>query len=89
MQFQSKRIGPQDAFLTHVDPKAPGLLYSTYFGGSGYETVTGIAMDPQGGIYIGGATDSTDLPVDALALARVGACGLSCKEFVIHAAQCK
>ena len=66
--FQSKLNGPQDAFLTHLDPKTPTLLYSTYFGGSGHEIAAGIAMDAQGGIYIGGATDSPDLPVSAGAL---------------------
>ena len=66
--IQSKLNGPQDAFLTHLDPRSPTLLYSTYFGGSGYETATGIAVDSQGAVYIGGATDSTDFPVTTGAL---------------------
>jgi hypothetical protein len=59
---QPKLNGPQDVFLAHIDPRTPTLLYATYFGGSGHETATGIALDQQRGVYIGGATDSTDFP---------------------------
>lgn len=68
---QSKLNGPEDAFLTHIDPKSPNFLYSTYFGGSGHEIAEAIAVDAQGAIYIGGATDSTDFPVTAGALQTV------------------
>ncbi|MDQ1471110.1 MAG: hypothetical protein QOJ99_2590 [Bryobacterales bacterium] len=68
---QSKLNGPQDVFLAHIDPRTPSLLYATYFGGSGHETAAGIALDQQGGVYIGGATDSTDFPVSINALQAV------------------
>ena len=40
----------------------PVLSYSTYLGGSGSETGTGIAVDVQGNIYVVGSTGSTDFP---------------------------
>lgn len=40
----------------------PVLNYSTYFGGSGDEHSTQLALDSVGNIYIAGSTTSTDLP---------------------------
>jgi hypothetical protein len=40
----------------------PTLDYSTYFGGSTDEAALGIAVDAANNVYIGGATDSSDLP---------------------------
>jgi hypothetical protein len=39
----------------------PVLTYSTYFGGSGMDSATGIAIDGYGNTYIAGWTTSTDL----------------------------
>ena len=54
-----------DAFMTKINPVGSGptdLVYSTYFGGSGTDQSTGIAVDSSGNIYITGATQSADLP---------------------------
>ncbi|KJU87169.1 cell surface protein, partial [Candidatus Magnetobacterium bavaricum] len=40
------------------------LIYSTYFGGSGNDEASGIAVDSGGNAYITGYTYSTDLPVN-------------------------
>ncbi len=40
----------------------PLLTYSTYFGGSGDETLVRLAIDASQLIYLAGTTDSTDLP---------------------------
>jgi hypothetical protein len=40
---------------------APTRDYSTYFGGSGIENVTGMAVDAAGNVYLCGWTDSPDL----------------------------
>jgi hypothetical protein len=40
----------------------PTLIYSTYLGGSGTESGSGIAVDGQGQAYITGATTSSDFP---------------------------
>jgi Beta-propeller repeat len=44
----------------------PVLVYSTYLGGSGDESPTGIAIDSAGSIYVGGYTDSIDFPLATL-----------------------
>jgi hypothetical protein len=40
----------------------PVLVYSTYLGGSGYETPNGIAVDESGNAYLTGSTTSADFP---------------------------
>ena len=51
-----------DAVALKVSPNGNSLLYMTYFGGSGTETVGGLAVDQSGNAYIGGGTSSPDLP---------------------------
>jgi uncharacterized protein (TIGR03437 family) len=51
-----------DGFLAKLNPAGTGLVFSTYFGGSLDDTVTALAIDGAGNVYIGGSTLSTDLP---------------------------
>jgi len=51
-----------DAFVTKIDPAGTSLVYSTYLGGSGSDTVFGIAVDQGGSAYLAGATTSSDFP---------------------------
>jgi uncharacterized protein (TIGR03437 family) len=51
-----------DVILLKMNPTASQLLYATYFGGSGTETLGGLAVDASGDAYISGTTASTDLP---------------------------
>ena len=50
-----------DAFFSKFDATGT-LLYSTYFGGTGSEWITDIAVDSSGKAYVTGYTESTDLP---------------------------
>jgi hypothetical protein len=53
------------AFVTKLDPTGSTLVYSTYLGGSGGASGTGIAVDSQGNAYVTGTTLSTDFPTTA------------------------
>jgi len=56
--------GGVHAFVTKVNPKGSGLVYSTYLGGraANGEVGRGIALDIAGNAYIAGQTDSTTFP---------------------------
>lgn len=51
-----------DVFITKLDTSG-NIVYSTYFGGTGADTVVGIAVGGDGSVYLTGTTGSTDLPV--------------------------
>jgi hypothetical protein len=51
-----------DAFISSLNTGATALTYSTYLGGSGYDSGQGIAVDSNGDAYITGSTASTNLP---------------------------
>ncbi len=61
--FQSTYGGARDAFLSILAPGGANLVYSTYFGGSGWERCLNIGRDAIGNIYLAGETQSPDLPV--------------------------
>jgi len=52
-----------DAVVLKLNPAGSQLLYATYFGGSGMETVGGLAIDASGDACVSGTTNSMDLPV--------------------------
>ena len=69
--FQTQLGGGQDAFVAVIDPSQSGsgtVLYSTYLGGSGWETGRGIAVAPDGTFWVVGGTYSGDFPVAGYAL---------------------
>ena len=55
--------GPGDVFVTRIAASGASLVYSTFFGGSAGETAFGTALDSAGNVYVGGGTDSIDLPL--------------------------
>jgi len=65
--FQTALAGVRDAFAAKVSPTG-ALVYATYLGGSGSERGTGIAVDVAGAAYVGGKTNSLNLPTTAGAL---------------------
>jgi hypothetical protein len=73
--FQTR--GGFDAFVTKLNPKGSGLVYSTYLGGSlGVDRAWAIALDVTGSAYITGDTTSSNFPTASPIQARYGG-GLS------------
>ncbi|MDR6556810.1 hypothetical protein J2809_001152 [Arthrobacter pascens] len=62
-------LGGADAFVTKLDPTGSSLLYSTYLGGSGQDSGSGVAVDASGSAYVTGATTAADFPTTAGAFA--------------------
>jgi hypothetical protein len=60
--IQSRFGGVVDAFVTKLDTTGTALVYSTFWGGSNYDTGNGIAVDANGNAYVTGETDSTNFP---------------------------
>lgn len=71
--------GFADIFLTKLSPAGDALVYSTYWGGSGYEHGSSIALNFTGQPLVTGTTYSTDFPTTANALDTTcgtdGTCG--------------
>ena len=61
--FQSAIKGSGSAFVTKFNETGTALEYSTYLGGSGGESGSGIAVDNSGHAYVTGATTSKNFPV--------------------------
>lgn len=67
--YSQDGVGSSDIFLTKLrdlgaqDDPTQLIQYSSYFGGTGENTATGIAVDRLGRAYITGYTTSTDLPI--------------------------
>lgn len=57
------RVAPYDTSQPLIID--PVVLYSTYLGGSGKESATGIAVDSTGAAYVTGFTTSTNFPTTA------------------------
>jgi len=51
----------QDAYLTKVSSTG-ALLWSSYLGGSDWDDGQCVAVDPSGGVFVGGQTYSSDFP---------------------------
>ncbi len=51
-----------DAFVAKISPNGDQLTFSTFFGGTGADSGSAIAVDGVGAIYVAGSTTSTDYP---------------------------
>jgi len=52
-----------DGFLFKLDPSGSNIVYSTYLGGSGGDSVKGLAVDGEGQVFVAGFTGSSNFPV--------------------------
>ncbi|NLH99630.1 MAG: hypothetical protein GX446_09090 [Chthonomonadales bacterium] len=60
--LQPANAGGYDAFLARLSPDGSALIYATYLGGAGKETVAGLVVLPAGQIIVAGTTASADFP---------------------------
>jgi hypothetical protein len=52
----------RDDFVTKVDAEGAAFAFSTFIGGANDDQAYGIALGPDGGVYISGYTNSEDYP---------------------------
>jgi hypothetical protein len=75
--IQSKLNGSQNIFIAviNANPNVPAnqqLVYATYLGGSGAESLAGIAVDKNRNIFVAGTTTSSNYPTTSSALPQPG-----------------
>jgi Bacterial Ig-like domain (group 3)/Beta-propeller repeat len=63
-----------DVFVSKINAAGSALVYSTYLGGTGYDSGAGIAVDSGGNAYIAGSTQSTDFPITPAAFQTSSSC---------------
>ena len=51
-----------DGFITKLSPAGNSMMYSSYLGGSGFDSVYAAAVDGAGNAYLGGITSSVNFP---------------------------
>jgi len=54
--------GASDAFVAELNAAGSALVFSTFIGGTGEETATGVAVSPSGAVSVVGRTSSPDFP---------------------------
>ena len=54
--------GDSEAFLAKLNAAGSALVYSTYLGGSVFDSASGIAVDSSGNAYLTGTTRSSNFP---------------------------
>jgi hypothetical protein len=61
---------PATGYVTRINATGTALIWSTYFGGSMFDEITGMVVRPTGEIFVSGRAASSDLPaVTAVPLA--------------------
>lgn len=73
--FQTSFGGTKDTYVTKLNSAGSALLYSSYFGGSGNDSVFGLALDNDGSVYLSGLTSSSNLPTVSAFQATYGGGG--------------
>lgn len=64
--YQSTQGGGMDLFLAIVNPSLPAssqIIYTTFIGGASDDTFGAMAVDSAGDVYMTGATDSSNFPL--------------------------
>jgi uncharacterized protein (TIGR03437 family) len=58
--LQSHLAGGTDIFVAKLSPDGSKLIYSTYLGGSAFDSAGAIALDSSNDVFLGGLTASSD-----------------------------
>lgn len=61
--FQKIKKDNLDAFVVKINTTGSALIYSSYIGGSSFDTTVEIDIDESGNTYICGFTSSSDFPI--------------------------
>ena len=61
--IQSTNAGGYDGFLTVLGPLGNVVQLSTFYGGTGFDSIYGVALDSTNNIYIAGQTLSSNYPL--------------------------
>ncbi|HEX4950055.1 MAG TPA: SBBP repeat-containing protein [Blastocatellia bacterium] len=70
--WQRTKGADADVFVAKINPTGTALLYSTFLGGNGSDTVNDLALDGNSNVYVAGSTFSTNLPATGMQTARRG-----------------
>jgi hypothetical protein len=54
-----------DAFVTKVNPAGSAIVFSTFIGGSDFDSASDLVLDSAGNVWFTGGTNSADFPVTA------------------------
>lgn len=54
--------GSTDAFVARVSAAGPSFEFSTFLGGSGFDTASSVVVGPAGYVYVAGQTASSNFP---------------------------
>lgn len=68
--IQKNLGGTANGFIAKLSPTGSQLIFSTYFGGSGFDHIDAFALGRDDAIYITGGTTSLDFPVTPNALQK-------------------
>ena len=60
--FDTTANGAFDVFVTKLNSTGSALIYSTYLGGTDFDSGGGLAIDSAGNAYVSGGTGSFDFP---------------------------
>jgi uncharacterized protein (TIGR03437 family) len=69
--YVGAQILPQ-VYLAKFSQDLSQLLWTTYLGGNGYHSVSGLAVDASGNAYVTGLTAATDFPITSGAMQTSG-----------------
>jgi len=60
--YNVSKNGGHDGFVTKLSADGRSLVFSTFIGGSGYDSTESLFVDEEGDVYLGGFTRSPDFP---------------------------